>query len=59
MKSIKKVYYYYCLNCDNAWNEIFDKKVESRCIYCNNKYEAEDAMDITNNQEVKNENKKD
>jgi hypothetical protein len=44
---MKKLYRFYCVDCDNAWHEILEEKDnKSDCDYCHKKFDPE-SLDIT------------
>jgi NAD-dependent SIR2 family protein deacetylase len=40
---MKKLYRFYCIDCDNAWHEILEENEStSNCDYCNKLFKPED-----------------
>ena len=48
---MKKLFRFYCIDCDNAWHEILEEyTIHANCDYCNKEIEAEDLTNEENNQ---------
>lgn len=47
---MKKLYRFYCMDCDNAWHELLeDYQNNSNCDYCSKEIEPEDLTNEENN----------
>ena len=43
---MKRLFRFYCLDCDNAWHEILEETdSKSHCDFCNKLLEAEEIQD--------------
>jgi len=46
---MKKLFRFYCIDCDNAWHEILEENEDhSHCDFCDKEIEAEHLSDEEN-----------